>query len=153
MLSNVADLLDYCPSTGQLTWAHNSKKAGTPKKDSGYVRLKSKGKYYYAHRIIAYKLFGAFTGVVDHINRNVADNREVNLRIVTQQQNTQNQGVTKGSVSGISGVIWDKSRNRWVARIMVARKNKSLGRHTDFFEACCARKSAEARLNWLSNTQ
>lgn len=77
--------------------------------------------------------------VVDHINHNKLDNRKSNLRICTQQQNNINTSLKKTNTSGITGVSWDKSRNKWVAHI----KGKQLGRFNTKEEAIEARKQAE----------
>ncbi len=56
--------------------------------------------------------------VVDHINHNQLDNREINLRVCTQKQNKENlRGCLKNSKSGIRGVSWHKASNKWVAEI------------------------------------
>lgn len=60
--------------------------------------------------------------VVDHINQNRVDNRKCNLRICTQQENNWNKSLLKTNTSGVTGVVWDKSRNKWMARIEVDKK-------------------------------
>lgn len=120
-------LFDYCPNTGQLSCKATGRVLGFKKAGSNYLRFIKNKKPYYVHRIAALLLYGDFDGVVDHINRDESDNRAYNLRVVSQQQNTQNQRVTKGNASGLNGVVWDKNRNRWAARITVDGKSKALG--------------------------
>lgn len=58
--------------------------------------------------------------VVDHINHNTLDNTDHNLRVVTKDQNQQNRkGAQSNSKSGIRGVCWGKSQNKWKAQINV----------------------------------
>ena len=66
---------------------------------------------------------------VDHKNRNTLDNQRGNLRIVTHEENMQNRGYTYNAVynaayyrrepgkSGILGVVWCESKQRWRARL------------------------------------
>jgi hypothetical protein len=81
--------------------------------------------------------------VIDHINRDPLDNRRENLRICTQQQNNMNKSIQSNNTSGIPGVYWNKNRNKWVARITVNKKTKSLGYYTTLKEAAEARRQAE----------
>ena len=46
----------------------------------------------------------------------------------------------KTTTHGITGISWHKRSKRWQAKV----QNKLLYWGTDFFEACCARKSWEA---------
>ena len=56
--------------------------------------------------------------VVDHINRNVLDCRQSNLRIVTTQQNVQNQKLHgRNSKSGHKNVHWDAHCEKWKVSI------------------------------------
>lgn len=75
--------------------------------------------------------------VVDHINRNGLDNRRVNLRVCSYQQNSANGGKRRGS-SRFKGVTLDKNRGRWAAHICVNRKTIYLGRFDDEDEAARA---------------
>jgi hypothetical protein len=54
---------------------------------------------------------------IDHINRVKTDNRAVNLRWVTPQENNFNLSKPKDNKSGYTGVGWLKSRNKYYAEI------------------------------------
>ncbi|MFJ8262703.1 HNH endonuclease [Rummeliibacillus sp. NPDC094406] len=67
--------------------------------------------------------------VVDHINRNKLDNRQENLRIITQSQNMQNVRGRNTSISGLRGVSIERLQEkiRWRARLKVNGKEMHLG--------------------------
>lgn len=81
--------------------------------------------------------------VIDHINHNRLDNRKSNLRICTQHQNNMNQGIRNDNTSGVTGVYFDKSRDKWAAQIMYNARQINLGRFNTKEEAIQARKNAE----------
>lgn len=83
--------------------------------------------------------------VIDHINHNPADNRKINLRICTQQENSFNKAIPKNNTSGCVGVILISS-NKWNARIRKDGKCIYLGNYSTFEEAVAARKKAEVEL-------
>lgn len=64
----------------------------------------------------------------DHINGDRLDNRRCNLRLATHAENMQNCRLRNDNTSGYKGVSWDTSKNKWIAQIMVNKKNKYLGR-------------------------
>lgn len=67
--------------------------------------------------------------VIDHINGNPLDNRKSNLRVCSHKNNIRNRKIlNKNNSSGIRGVSWDKTRNRWVAQLMFNKKHIYLGR-------------------------
>ena len=84
--------------------------------------------------------------VVDHINGDRTDNRRSNLRIVYQSQNTMNKDLLSNNTSGITGLSWDKYRNRWAVEIRCDYKRAHLGRYKDISDACYVRYVAEMLL-------
>jgi hypothetical protein len=96
----------------------------------------------YMHRL----LMGFPKGLtVDHINGNGLDNRRANLRIATRSQNLANRGIQRQrrpKSSRFKGVCWDRSRGLWTAYIVVAARQKSLGRFTSEADAAHAYDAA-----------
>jgi hypothetical protein len=82
---------------------------------------------------------------VDHINRNRLDNRRGNLRFVTPTENKWNMSLRCNNVTGVEGVNWHKQSRKWLVQIRMGGRRHTLGVYQDFFEACCARKSAGNR--------
>lgn len=64
---------------------------------------------------------------VDHINKNILDNRRANLRLVTKQQNQHNTYKRSGTASKYKGVAWLTSRHKWAAQMKVGGKHIHLG--------------------------
>ncbi len=108
----------------------------------GYIQAKINKKAMLFHRFI---LNPEHTKVIDHINHNTVDNRRENLRIVTAKENNENRSITKRNTSGIVGVSWVITKNKWMAHIGTNRQKISLGYFNDFEEAVKARQKAEAK--------
>lgn len=122
--------------------------AGTLDVD-GYYRTMVDGKRYRTHCLIWLWHYGYMPeNQIDHINHNRGYNYIENLREVTQTCNNRNTGNPKNNSSGVKGVCWDESRDKWVARIKVSSKLHYLGHHTNFSEAVCHRLAAEQALGW-----
>lgn len=88
---------------------------------------------------------------IDHINGDPSDNRFVNLRNVSHQDNGRNMKLNKASTSGCPGVGFDKRRNVWCARIHLNYRNKFLGQFKSFDEAVAARRAAEVEFGFHEN--
>jgi hypothetical protein len=71
------------------------------------------------HRVI----FDAQDGeLVDHRNHNTLDNRKINLRKATYQDNNRNKTV-ENKQSKYAGVSYDINKDLWIARIKINNKN------------------------------
>lgn len=66
-----------------------------------------------------------------------------NCRWATATEQTRNRRPVN-SKTGVDGVYWKKQAQKYQARIFISKRRVSLGHYADFFEAVCARKSAEA---------
>ena len=77
---------------------------------------------------------------VDHMNNNQLDNRKENLRYCLQKENVRNSVMRNDNTSGVKGVIFDKTRNKWCARIRIDGINVHLGRFNTIEEAKEARQ-------------
>lgn len=85
--------------------------------------------------------------VVDHINRDKLDNRDENLRVVTQRENTWNRGKRKTkTTSRYIGVHRIGRKRRFHAHIGWNRKQISLGVYASEVEAAYAYDVASALL-------
>lgn len=58
-----------------------------------------------------------------------------NCRWANRQIQSANQRMKNTNTSGYVGVVWRKSKNRWLARIMINNKDKYLGHFIDLMEA------------------
>ena len=85
---------------------------------------------------------------IDHINHNKLDNRKVNLRFVSHQENLHNISLAKNNTSGTTGVTLYNQGGflYWRARLKINKHEVSLGYFKTKEEAIAARKHAE--LNW-----
>ena len=103
-----------------------------------YVVTTFKGKILCFHRIIMNINDSSLD--VDHINHVKHNNRKSNLRIVKRNQNASNKTPSNNRVPG---VMFRKTKNKWIARITKNYKNIHLGSFNSFEEAVRARKEAE----------
>ncbi|HEC8969323.1 TPA: HNH endonuclease [Salmonella enterica subsp. enterica serovar Senftenberg] len=151
------DIFEYNPDTGELKWKVSfsnrikaGDKAGSVKKDSGYIRLKLNGRSYQAHRIAWQICHGEIPAgmEIDHINSVRNDNRISNLRLVTHLENVKNQKKHCTNVSGVMGVSWNKKRQKWYAYIHADGKRKYLGYYDCMESAVARRRQAERHLGY-----
>lgn len=83
---------------------------------------------------------------IDHINKKKSDNRKKNLRYCSRIENDRNRGVYSTNNSGVTGVHFDKRRNRWVASITYNNKRIFIGRFYSKEDAIKARLEREVTL-------
>lgn len=135
---------ERCGKTWNTRFAN--KQAGTVclEHKTYYIIISISGKRYYEHRIMWQMFIGNVPDVIDHIDGDGQNNKLSNLRDGTEI-NMKNIRKPSTNTSGIIGVHWSSERKKWVAQGQKGKSRLSLGRYTDFFEACCARKSWEFR--------
>lgn len=79
---------------------------------------------------------------IDHKDLDESNNKWNNLREATSTQNKGNVSLLSSNRSGIRGVSWDKSRNKWLAVIYINNKLVNLGRFDDKEKAALVYKNA-----------
>lgn len=127
-------LFDY--KDGQLFWKMPKRKnkigtlAGTVTARN-YTRVQVGKKIYYAHRIIFMMHYGYLPAEIDHIDNNPANNCISNLRAASHKQNMLNRKLSSNSTSNHKNVNWKQAANKWVVRIVVAGKRKTIGYFED----------------------
>jgi hypothetical protein len=151
------------PESGVLTWQEGKKKgkrAGCYR-DNGqgytyrvvvYRDKKPDRKRWYEHRIVWTLVNGPIPEghVIDHIDGNPSNNKLENLRCVTPSINSRNSKLAVNNTSGVCGVSWASSAEKWRAAIYKDKKYLSLGLYKTFEEAVAARKAAEKVLGYIS---
>lgn len=94
------------------------------------------------------KLHRLVTGVngfdikVDHKKHKLWDNRKSELRICTNQENTMNRASPRNNTSGVTGVNYDKGKDKWRVRLYHNNESIHLGYYDTFEEAVLIRNEA-----------
>ena len=109
------ELFYYDEFTGRVTrlTTHGGRQCdnlNTLPKSKRYRQVKVDGTCYLIHRLIWVMMTGEDPGdkEIDHINNITNDNRWVNLRLVTRQENALNRSDTKRN----GGILWDSPEGR-----------------------------------------
>lgn len=102
----------------QRVWnARYAGKRAFTNKRNGYYLGKILFESYAAHRIIWKMATGEDPEFIDHINGDKSDNRITNLRSVGWRENGRNRPRPANNSSGVIGVHWCRTTNRWRAQI------------------------------------
>lgn len=108
---------------------------GNLHKLTGYYHTSINRETYTVHRLIWKWWYGTDPLEIDHIDRCRTNNRIVNLRSVTNHQNTQNRTLSKNNTSGHSGVTYNYGTGRWIARTHYKSERVYLGNYNTVDEA------------------
>lgn len=155
--TQLADMFVYERETGLLRWKRavgyggrvpaGSIAGNVHRGSNGYVQLRFGGRLYYAHRIAWALVNGEWPPLeIDHINGCPSDNRLVNLRLASREQNLHNTR-KPGGVAGVKGVSWSKHKQAWHARIRSGGRQYHLGYFRSFAEAAAIRIAATQKLH------
>lgn len=156
----VKRLLDYNQENGEFIWKRGG---GARAKGSvaGHVKKNEAGKSYLvitvrgvpcsAHRLAFIWMGEEPPEQVDHDDGNGLNNAWINLNKSNQFDNSKNHRLHYNNLSGVPDVRFEIASELWRVRIGVDGKRISLGRYKNFFDACCARKSAELKYGYHRN--
>lgn len=112
-----------------------------------YVAIPGYGNHK-VHRLIFLGHYGYLPEQVDHKNQIKSDNWIDNLRDGSGNTNNRNMPVKGTNTSGVTGIVWEKSRSKWIARIKHNNHVINVGRFKDFIEAVAHRLAIEQCLKW-----
>ena len=127
-LEDYDKIKDYC-------WSVNGK---------GYITTGAGKNHKKMHNIILPTADGCMP---DHIHGKESrnDNRKSNLRPVTKSQNQMNMALKSNNTSGVTGVSFDNTRNKWIVRLQKDEQPYYIGAYDNFDDAVKARKDAERK--------
>ncbi|MPM14180.1 hypothetical protein SDC9_60540 [bioreactor metagenome] len=80
---------------------------------------------------------------VDHIDRNPSNNTRNNLRLCSRSENAMNKYPQSNNKSGIIGVWFSSTSNKWAASIKLNQKTIHLGEYESKTDAIIARLHGE----------
>jgi hypothetical protein len=151
--SELKQLFNYNPDTGIFTHKTNrggvkiGSKSGSPTYKTGYIQISILNKVCLAHRLAWIYMYGEIPigFQIDHINNIRSDNRITNLRLATSSQNHQNQKLSTRNTSGVKGVYWYKTRQRWKAELELNGKSYYLGLFAEHDKASAIAAVMQAR--------
>jgi hypothetical protein len=163
-------LFNYDPVSGVLIWRERSpsdfktllayesfvaNRMGQPAGGidaQGYRRVTIGNSLFLQHKLIWQMAFDEVPkypdSEIDHINGDRADNRLSNLRKVTKSDNQRNGSLRRNNASGVNGVNWVASKQRWLARIWDGPHHRYLGQFKNLEDARQARVRAERELEY-----
>jgi hypothetical protein len=147
---DIGDYIAYCEesSTGLINKVNRrraikGKEAGYI--DRGYFKIKFHCNPYCVHRIVYFLCTGIDPEEkqIDHKDGDRLNNKFSNLRLATSSQNVYNSKQRKDNTSGVTGVFWSKSTEKYEVNIYNKGRLLKLGRFYDKDEAVAVRIAAE----------
>lgn len=129
------EYLNYDPETGIFKWIKvkfksqiNLGQVAGFITSQGYRIIRMKSRNYLAHRLAWLYMTGEWPeNYIDHINHIKDDNRFINLRKATNQENQFNAKLSIKNKSGYKGVCFHKRHNVFIAQAAYNKKTHFLG--------------------------
>lgn len=129
------------------TWKNMLTRVFNPRWADHYAHVKVWGDW-----VVSYKVFLADVGrrpspahSLDRIDP-AGNYCPANVRWATKTTQSRNTRNHRTSKTGIRGVTWSASKQKWRAAIYVDNKQKHIGYFTDVNDAASARKAAEEKM-------
>ena len=153
----VKEVFNYDKETGNLIW--KVRKAARLRVGDiagsihhGYIQVELGGYKFGVHQLVFLWHHGYLPeNEIDHSDRNKLNNRIDNLVDSTHKCNTRNRSLPSNNSSGIIGVFWDNTNNKYCAQIADDKKHRRhLGHFLELIDAACARLAAEQCLKYPS---
>ena len=120
--------------------------------NTGYRVVRVQNKLLACHHIAYYLHHGVWPPQsLDHQDGDKLNNHPDNLRLASTQENQRNQKKRADNTSGVTGVSWCKTWDRWRANITISGEQKALGYFLSFDEAAATRKRAEVEHDFHGN--
>lgn len=118
------EVVSYSPVVGVFEWRKGGRRirrgglAGAVTK-SGYIRICVDGRLYEAHRLAWLYMTGDWPAqCIDHVDGDRSNNAFKNLRLAEYADNSANMKVNRRSTTGVKGVTYLASSERWRARVI-----------------------------------
>jgi hypothetical protein len=147
-LPDFRKLIQYNPDTGSFKWlvSTSSRSVGSPAGGwdrDHYLRITVNGHQYSAASIAWYLTYGEWPkGIIDHIDKNPANNRLDNLRDIPHGLNALNK--RRWSKTGFPAGVY-LERGRYRAQINLLDRNKHLGYYKTLEEATAVIEAANKK--------
>lgn len=137
--SIIIDIEDY-DLVKNYQWHIENSRAGLQYGQANLKNDNPKGKTIRMHRLLIPN-----AEQIDHINHNGLDNRKANLRICNNRENNCNKHFQMNPKSGYTGIRYNEKVGSYYVRIMVQKKEISLGHYKTLEDALEARKQGEIK--------
>ena len=151
--ASIAEEVEYNPETGEFVWLKSGRgrfkrkgeKAGSYRPD-GYLSICVNKQQWLSHRL-AWLIYynDEPPKIIDHIDGNKSNNAITNLRVGTDGVNEINSKPSARSPFNIKGIRLSSDKRKYQAYVARRKGFITLYHGDDFFEACCARKSWDAK--------
>ncbi len=155
-LAEAREVFDYNPETGEVTWKKgrptsfghfDESKKGQPCgwfEGDGYLKTSFKNIEMPVHRLAWFLHHGEWPEkMLDHKDRDKQNNRLVNLREATYQDNARNSNIYCTNTSGAKGVSYNTGNKTYEAYIKIDGVKRHLGYYKEFAAARKVREMAE----------
>lgn len=131
--ARLCELLFYDEDDGAFYWRVSRRcvRAGAVagrQHGNGYRYIKIDGLHFMEHRLAWFYIKGEWPPeLIDHRDRTKNRNLVENFREASYSQNQFNRSLNKNNKSGIKGVSWCSTRQKWRATISAYGKSKTIG--------------------------